>query len=176
MWYYGTSDLLCGRDKTHDSARDGTKIASPAFLSLLPQLKMHYLRSKSSIHRFRLAAFLWYVGCLFLPIGGGALIYSLTMIDHELTCISMVLIIVAGLIFFAQWIVAERTNCPLCIVPVLRNRSCVKNRHARKLFGSHRTRVASEILFSNSFHCPYCDETTALKLRSMNRNRTSPRG
>lgn len=104
------------------------------------------------------------------------MIYSFVMIDDELTWISMVVIIIAGLMIYAQWFVGARTICPLCITPVLGNRRCVKNRNSRKLFSSHRLRVASDILFHNSFHCPYCNEPTVLQVRRKTPNPTHPRG
>lgn len=137
---------------------------------------MHHLRSKSAIYRFRLAALFWYVGCLLFPIGGGALIYSVIVTNDYLTWIAIALIILAGLMIFIQWIAAARTNCPLCIVPVLGNRGCVKNRQAQTLLGSYRMRVAAGILFHNSFRCPYCNEPTALQVRPKSVNGNYPRG
>jgi len=137
---------------------------------------MHRPRSQSAIYRFRIVALLWFVGFLLFPIGGGLFVYSFIETDNILTWIAIILIILAGIMLIAQLLISSRTYCPLCMVPVMANLSCAKNRHARKLFGSYRTYVAGEILFRNSFRCPYCNEPTALQVRSKPRNPTHPGG
>lgn len=80
--------------------------------------------------------------------------------------VSIGLVALAAVSILLQWMVAQQTNCPLCITPVLASKACAKNRHARKVLGSHRLRVALAILFRNSFRCPYCNEPTALEVRN----------
>lgn len=126
---------------------------------------MHRLRSKSSILRFRTAALLVSAKCLLIPITSITLIYSLVIHDDELTVISMGVLLLTFLVTILQWLVALRTNCPLCMTPVLANKGCTKHRHARSLFGSHRLRVALQIICTNTFRCPYCHEPTALEVR-----------
>lgn len=104
------------------------------------------------------------------------LVYSVTINDKELTVISIGMAALAGLIVFFQWIIAQRTNCPLCITPVLADKDCSKNRHARTLCGSHRLHVSLSILFRNSFRCPYCNEPTALEVRDRLRHPPYSRG
>jgi hypothetical protein len=67
------------------------------------------------------------------------------------------------------WAISRRTNCPLCITPVLATKHCSKHRRARPLLGSYRIRVALSILFKNSFRCPYCNEDTSLQVRERGR-------
>jgi hypothetical protein len=126
---------------------------------------MHRLRSKSAIHRFRIAAVLLCAKCFLAPVSGGLLIYSLIRGDRQLTLIALGTMAFTVLVVFLQWLSAAHTHCPLCIAPVLASRGCTKNKHARKFLGSHRLHVALSILFMNSFRCPYCYEPTALEVR-----------
>jgi hypothetical protein len=102
-------------------------------------------------------------------------VYSAIIHDHVPVWSAVILIAFTAMVILLQWIMASRTNCPLCVTPVLANKSCSKNRHARQLFGSYRMRVATTILFRNLFRCPYCGELTALKVRESRYNRPNPR-
>ena len=95
----------------------------------------------------------------------GLLIYAFIISDQELILIALGLILLTVLLVILQWLIAARTNCPLCMTAVLANKRCMKHRNARSLCGSHRLRVSMAILFTNSFRCPYCHEPTVLELR-----------
>lgn len=126
---------------------------------------MHRLRSISTIYRFRFAAFLLFAKFLLAPVAVGVVVYSFLVDDHELTLIGMALASLTVVVVIAQWLVANRTNCPLCMTPVLADKGCTKHRHAKAFLGNHQLRVALAILFRNSFRCPYCHEPTALRVR-----------
>lgn len=126
---------------------------------------MHRLRSRSSITRMRFAAMLLCVKCLLFPAMLGLMLYALIMGNKPLIEIAVGGLIVAGLVVIAQWILAQRTQCPLCMTPVLAKKSCMKHRSAKSFLGSHRLRVALAILFKGSFRCPYCNEPTAMEVR-----------
>ena len=130
---------------------------------------MHRLKSKSLIHRFRLAAFLLCAKWMLVPVTGGVLIQSTITSNHQLTIIGIGLIALTALTTILQWLVASRTGCPLCMTPVLAAKKCATNRRARSFLGSHRLRVALAVLFRNSFRCPYCHEPTILEVRGRNR-------
>jgi hypothetical protein len=51
------------------------------------------------------------------------------------------------------------------MTPVLAKKRCAKHRRARTFLGSHRLRVAMAVIFTKSFRCPYCHESTALEVR-----------
>ncbi len=127
---------------------------------------MHRLRSRSAVIRFRLAALLVCAKCILSPAAAGTLVYAVMFHDKQLMMIALAIIVLAVCAVFFQWIIGTRTNCPLCITPVLSTSHCTKNRHAKTLFGSHRLRVSLAILFTNSFRCPYCNEPTAIQVRS----------
>ena len=126
---------------------------------------MHRLRTKSAIHRFRLAAFLLCAKCLLTPLTGGFLVYSIILGDRVMTLYALGAIALTLLVVLFECLLATRTHCPLCITPVLARKGCTKNRRARKFLGSHRLHVALSILFRNSFRCPYCHEPTTLEVR-----------
>lgn len=86
--------------------------------------------------------------------------------DRELTELAIALGVLAMLVTFIQWIIAQRARCPLCLTPVLAVKGCAKHRSARTFIGSYRLRVALAILFKDRFHCPYCHEPTAMEVRN----------
>ncbi len=126
---------------------------------------MHRLPSASTVTRFRLASFLYCSIYLIAASGIGVLGYSIWIDQHRLTLIGMGLIGLALLVTLIQRIISVRARCPLCLVAPLVGKACSKHRTARKLFGSHRLRVATSILFKGSFHCPFCGEPTAMEAR-----------
>lgn len=130
---------------------------------------MHRLPSKSAIYRLRLAALLTCSKCILTPVSAASLIYSIAIHDDGLTIISLYLILLTVLVVILHWLVGQRTQCPLCMTPVLATKNCVKHRHARTFLGSHRLRVALAVILTNSFRCPYCHEPTVLEVRERRR-------
>lgn len=63
-------------------------------------------------------------------------------------------------LFILYRVYASSSYCPLCRGPVLGGSSAQRNRRAKRTFGSHRLRVACNIIFTNTFTCPYCNEST----------------
>ncbi len=133
--------------------------------SIAHRLDMHRLRSKSAVHRFRLAAILLCLQLILIPLTGYLLIHSLVIDDRELTLIALGLLLLMLLIQILRYLISGKTHCPLCMTPVLAARGCAKHRQSRPLFGSHRLRVALAVIFRNSFRCPYCHEPTVLEVR-----------
>jgi len=126
---------------------------------------MHRFPSQSTINRFRLAATLLCLKYLGPPIMAYFVITSIFNDDREKIIIAAVTggaLLLAGVI---QWLVAERTRCPLCLTPVLSHKGCSKHSRAKTFLGSHRLRVAMAIIFKGSFRCPYCDEPSVLEVR-----------
>ncbi len=133
---------------------------------------MHHLRSASVVHHFRIAAFLWFVICMLVPVSVGLLVQSVWFENFQLTMAGSGVAMLSLLLVIPLWAEGSNTNCPLCWTPVLTPKACSKHRDARKLMGSHRLRVALAILFKNQFRCPYCNESTALELRHSPRHVT----
>lgn len=102
----------------------------------------------------------------------------------SLLMISRVLILLSGLTFFAlgayqyhipylmisggclalillmQMIHAIESNkvvCPGCRSHILKTTRIAKSRRSKRLLGSHSLRVATQIIFTDSFTCQYCD-------------------
>jgi hypothetical protein len=131
---------------------------------------MHRLHSKSQIFRFRLAAFLLCLKWLMIPCVAAVLLCSILNQDHKMAVIGIGLVVFTVLVMLLQWLVSQRTNCPLCMTPVLAYKGCVKHRRASGILGSYRLRVGLAVLFRNSFCCPYCNEPTELEVRQRRRN------
>ena len=130
---------------------------------------MHYFRSELAIWRLRIAALLVCGKCLLAPVSLLTLAYSLVIRDHELTIMAGGMVLLTLLFVILQWLVSQRTQCPLCMTPVLATKGCAKHRHAKTLFGSYRLRVALAVLFQGWFRCPYCNEPSELKVRASRR-------
>ena len=111
---------------------------------------------------------------MLVPTSVGLLIYAVVIYDRRLIDLGMAMILLTVIVVVAQWLVAGRTQCPLCMTPVLATKNCNKHRHARAVFGSHRLRVALAVLFTNSFRCPYCHEPTELRVRERGRQYANP--
>jgi hypothetical protein len=126
---------------------------------------MHRLRSASIVRRLRFAAFFLSLKVLLALSSFLVLVVGSFQIDRELTGVGLGLGMLAALSGGLRFCASSHTCCPLCMTPVLSNRSCSKHRRARKVFGSYRLLVALSILFRNSFRCPYCNEQTAMKVR-----------
>jgi hypothetical protein len=126
---------------------------------------MHRFRSKSVLLRFKAAALLLCFRCFLTPVAILILLYSLAVLDHQLTVSALLLGGLIVLMAILQSLIASRTRCPLCMTPVLSSKGCSKHRNSRKALGSYRLRVALGILFQGSFRCPYCNEPTAMEVR-----------
>ena len=126
---------------------------------------MHHPSNVSSIFRFRIAALLLVFNFLLALVTVFVLGSSMLIYNRPLMAIGSGLAVFCMLLVVTQWIAGSSTACPLCRTAVLAPKACMKHRRAEKLLGSHRLRVAAEILFRNRFRCPYCNESTALELR-----------
>lgn len=137
---------------------------------------MHRLHSKGAINRMRFAAVLLCAKCVMFPMAAAVLIYALLFQDRQLLMVAAGAFLLGGLVVIVQWIVSQRTQCPLCMTPVLAKKGCTKHRSAKSFLGSHRLRVALAILLKGSFRCPYCNEPTLMEVRDRSQNRSYSRG
>jgi hypothetical protein len=138
-------------------------------------IQMHKLPSSSSVRRFRIASLLLCGKCVMTPLAGAFLVYAILRGDQALVFLALGAIGLTILMVVLQWLVSARTQCPLCLTPVLANKHCMKHREARTFLGSYRLRVAIGVILSNSFRCPYCNEPTRVEVRQRNRgNRGTP--
>ena len=130
---------------------------------------MHRLNSRSTLRRIRLAVWVLLIRQL-LTIASISLVVVATF--HRDYPLALAAVSIGGLVIFLTIlgrIMAQRTKCPLCMVPVLGASSCAKHRKAQKLLGSYRLRVAMTSLFLCYFACPYCQEMTAMEVRTPRR-------
>ncbi len=134
---------------------------------------MHRLRSLATVYRFRMAALLLCVNVVLAVVSIGVAIFACLMNQRELAIDALFGILAFCMIALILWMTASRTTCPLCMTPVLTKKSCSKHTRAKTVLGSHRMRVALSILFKNSFTCPYCLESTAIKVRPRQKSRAT---
>ena len=127
---------------------------------------MHRLPSKNILWRLRLVSCFLILEALALPIAFVFLAFGISHRDHQALMISGCLFMVAILLVISNKVMTPILRCPLCTVSPMQNRGCAKHRNVRRLMGSHRLRVATTILACGYFTCPYCDEKTAMKVRS----------
>ena len=100
-----------------------------------------------------------------IPLAIGLLFYSLYHNNAEMAYYSLSL---GGLVIISntlQWLLAEKAKCPLCMAYVLRNNGSSKHKHAGKFLGSHRGKVALDVLFLGEFTCPSCAERSKMEVR-----------
>lgn len=126
---------------------------------------MHKLANKLSIIRFRIAALLMFVRMMQLL--ATFLVYA-WLFATQRQDLAMIGLMLAGSIVVLlpiHLVIISECKCPLCRVPVLSAKRCSKNTNSKSFLGSHRLRVALQILFKNRFRCPYCNETTEIRSR-----------
>ena len=98
------------------------------------------------------------------------LLYGWLFDDVPKIQIAIAMLLALPLVALTQWITSTRARCPLCMTPVLADKSCAKHGNARSMLGSYRLRVAVAILFRNQFRCPYCGEPTVMQVRKRRRD------
>ena len=124
---------------------------------------MHPVRSARCRRSFRWAA-LWFTLKILLLLAATILmVVSLVQTDWFLLRIALGLLGGAGISALLNLAAASEARCPLCKVPVMSLATCARHRRASHAFGSHRLPVASSILFTNTFTCPFCHEPVTLK-------------
>lgn len=126
---------------------------------------MHRFQSTSAVQRMRIASLLVCARSVLLPATLGGLMYVLVTNDKRVALYALALIPLTLFVVILQILVSTRTHCPLCMTPVLGFKSCNKHSQARTIFGSYKLRVALGALFRKSFRCPYCNESSILKVR-----------
>jgi hypothetical protein len=87
--------------------------------------------------------------------------------DRLLALYGLALLGVILLLALMHLMFASAAKCPLCLMPVLSRKGCVKHSSAKRFLGSYRLRVALTILLKGSFRCPYCNEPTILRLKGL---------
>ncbi len=62
-------------------------------------------------------------------------------------------------------VAAHHSKCPLCRSGPMTSQRCARHKLAGKVLGSYRLSVMFSVLFMNRFLCPYCGESTRLKVK-----------
>ena len=132
-------------------------------------LEMHSLPNSSAVRRFRFAALLLLVKWLLVIVSVVFVGYLVIAERKDLSYIVINLMGITLLISVSHWVVSLRARCPLCLVPSFSHQQCSKSRDVRNLLGNYRLFVALDVLCKGSFRCPYCGESTAIRVRQRNR-------
>jgi hypothetical protein len=121
---------------------------------------MHRPRHRHHVFVLKLSSLL-FLGALLAALATMALsLWILARGDRSLFPWFLTGIFLTASLLLTFRIRAHAARCPLCHAQPLLARFCVRHRKARKLAGSHRLRVAWDILRRNRFLCPYCGEPT----------------
>jgi len=126
---------------------------------------MHKMPSTSSVARLWFASVLILLLFPLVPMTAGALTWAVLVSDTQWMKLSMASLGLVLVMFLALACLVPTASCPLCRVPVLAKKGRGRHRSARPLLGSHRARVANDVIFHSSFRCPYCGESTSLEVR-----------
>lgn len=126
---------------------------------------MHKLPSSHTLRRFKFAALLVLLMFVMLPVAVGFAIGGVMLEEKRWFIFAGICVGVTLLCLAVNFILSGRLRCPLCMVPPMQNRGCSKHRTATTMLGSHRLKVASSIIFKDSFRCPYCGEPTSMEVR-----------
>jgi hypothetical protein len=136
-----------------------------AINALIRISQMHKLPKKSSIIRFRISAALICLKMLLIIATFMVYAWAFATHDRQLAIIGLWLTGAVVLLFVIRQAIAASCKCPLCRVAVLSPNGCSKYTNAKSFIGSHRLRVALQILLTKRFRCPYCNETTKVVSR-----------
>ena len=106
-------------------------------------------------------------GCLFASMG--SMVYALYADTPQLAFLGLYGMFFSLVLFILYRVFSSSAFCPLCRGPVLGGSGAQRNRRAKRSCGSHRFRVARDILLTNCFVCPYCNERTLCKAKDRSR-------
>ena len=126
---------------------------------------MHKLRNTSSLVRFRIGSLLVLLMALSLPAIFGLIGYGIYKGEVKDFVFASIAIAVGLFLVILNFMVSKKAKCPLCTMPPLLTRRCMKHNDAKKLFGSYKLRTACSISFTRKFRCQYCGEDTVMKTR-----------
>lgn len=134
---------------------------------------MHRLSSHYVLRRFVITSLFFVLVFVSMPFAVGFFLYGLYAHDAAWVQYAGIALVSSLLFKVLSVLMAGRVKCPLCMAAPLTNLGCVKHSSAQTLFGSHKLAVATSVLFEGKFRCPYCGETTAMRVRDRDGRRNS---
>jgi hypothetical protein len=126
---------------------------------------MHSYRSKRPIFWLRLCALLYPLVLLSFSALAAFVVYAFVNSSTEMMYQVLYGMGICTTLLMLYFISAAHSKCPLCRSGPMSSNRCVKNRQATKVLGSYRLSVVLDVLFLNRYRCPYCGESTRLKVR-----------
>jgi hypothetical protein len=126
---------------------------------------MHSYRNKRPIFWLRLSALVFPLLILAFMAELAFVVYAFLQLSREALIQS--LFGMGGLLCLAllYGIAASKSKCPLCRCGPMSSQRCAKHKYAETVMSSHRLAVVVSVLFLNRFRCPYCGESTRLKVK-----------
>ena len=126
---------------------------------------MHQPSSVRSVRALKLGSLLLFLLLISLCGSLALMVYALYADSPQQALLGLYGMACSLVLFILYRISSWSAFCPLCRGPVLGGSGAQRNRHAKRSLGSHRFRVARNILLTNSFVCPYCNERTLCKTK-----------
>lgn len=126
---------------------------------------MHSYRSKRPIFWLRLCALLYPLVLLSFSALAAFVVYAFVNSSTEMMYQVLYGMGICVALLLVYLISAAHSKCPLCRSGPMSSKRCARHRTATKMLGSYRLKVVMGVLFLNRFRCPYCGESTRLKVR-----------
>lgn len=126
---------------------------------------MHSYRSKRPIFWLRICAITLPVVIIAWMAQIVFLIYAIVNSSPEIMRQVLYGLAVCVAISLLHLLSAHHGKCPLCRSGPMTSQRCARHRMAGKTLGSYRLSVMFSVLFMNRFRCPYCGESTRLKVK-----------
>lgn len=135
---------------------------------------MHTFRSKRTVLRFQITAWLECATWLLAPLTVAVMTWGICAFDTAIITLAFQISGCCAICAAARWLTGMTTYCPLCRAAVLGAPRCQKHRHARKLLRSHRLKAAVDVVRLGQFTCPYCNERAAVMIRPAGKHGYGP--
>ena len=126
---------------------------------------MHSYRSKRPIFWLRLCALMYPLVLLSFLALAGFIVYAFLHSSVEMMYQVLYGMGICVALLLVYFISSAHSKCPLCRSGPMSSKRCAKHRLATKVLGSHRLSVVLGVLFLNRYRCPYCGESTRLKVK-----------
>lgn len=129
---------------------------------------MHYQRSAHSLRRLRMGAYHFLFNMVLGITALSAVAYSAYQYNETWLYASLGAVAVWLVSIVVFFIKGASVRCSLCMTPIWSGKKCQKHKNVKPALGvSYRLGLATSIIFTGKYRCPYCGEPfCAKKIRS----------
>ncbi len=125
---------------------------------------MHHQRSAHSLRRIRIGAYHFLFNVVLGITSLGAVAYSAYYHNETWLYASLGGVAVWLISLVAFYIKGATIRCSLCMTPIWSSRKCQKHKNVKPALGiSYRLGVATAVIFTGKYRCPYCGEPFSAK-------------